>query len=108
EVKKGDCISYGATYCADEDEWIGTVPIGYADGWTRKLQGFHVLVDGKKMPIVGRICMDAMMIRLDKQYDVGTKVTLIGEDQDEVIRVDEIGRASCRERVEIEVVAGSV
>src|SRR5699024_5522814 len=92
EVKKGDGISYGAAYCADEDEWIGTVPIGYADGWTRKLQGFHVLVDGKKMPIVGRICMDAMMIRLDKQYDVGTKVTLIGEDQDEVIRVDDVAQ----------------
>src|SRR5699024_1923946 len=84
------CVSYGATYCATEAEWIGTIPIGYADGWTRKLQGFHVLVNGKKMPIVGRICMDAMMIKLDGPYEVGTKVTLIGTDGNEKITVDDV------------------
>src|SRR5699024_4633448 len=80
KIKAGECVSYGATYCAQADEWVGTIPIGYADGWARKLQGFHVLVDGKKMPIIGRICMDAMMVRLDQAYPVGTKVTLIGQD----------------------------
>src|SRR5699024_3239557 len=57
QVHPGDAISYGATYTAEKEEWIATVPIGYADGWSRALQGFHVLVDGKRCPIVGRICM---------------------------------------------------
>lgn len=90
QIAAGECVSYGATYCATEAEWIGTIPIGYADGWTRKLQGFHVLVNGKKMPIVGRICMDAMMIKLDGPYEVGTKVTLIGTDGTEKITVDDV------------------
>lgn len=89
-VKKGSNISYGSTYVAAEDEWIGTIPIGYADGWRRGLQGFHVLVDGKSMPIVGRVCMDQTMITLDKQYDIGTKVTLIGRDGSERITVDDV------------------
>src|SRR5699024_374767 len=91
EVKRinpGDYIGYGITYEAKEAEWIGTVPIGYADGWPRALQGFHVLVSGKKQPIVGRICMDMLMVRLDKQYKVGEKVTLIGNDKAEKISVD--------------------
>lgn len=89
-ISKGDSISYGQTYVAKEDEWIGTLPIGYADGWRRKLQGFHVLVDGKRMPIVGRICMDQMMIKLDQQYPIGTKVTLIGKQRDEEISADDV------------------
>ncbi|MFG6121396.1 MULTISPECIES: alanine racemase [Thalassobacillus] len=90
EVKKGDCISYGATYCAEEDEWIGTVPLGYADGWIRQLQGMDVLIDGKRMPIVGRICMDQFMVKLDRPYEVGEKVTLIGRQKNEEISMDEI------------------
>jgi len=90
KVKKDDSISYGQTYLATEDEWIGTLPIGYADGWTRKLQGFHVLVDGQRMPIVGRICMDQMMIKLDCEYPVGTKVTLIGKQKDAEISMDDV------------------
>ncbi len=90
KLEPGEHISYGATYEAEQEEWIGTVPIGYGDGWIRKLQGFHVLVDGKRSEIVGRICMDQMMIRLSKPYPIGTKVTLIGEDQGERIRVDDV------------------
>lgn len=90
KTQKGDSISYGQTYIVEEDEWIGTLPIGYADGWTRKLQGFHVLVDGQRMPIVGRICMDQMMIKLDREYPVGTKVTLIGTQHDAEISMDDV------------------
>lgn len=90
KISPGDCVSYGATYCAEKEEWIGTIPIGYADGWSRNLQGFYVLIDGKRMPIIGRICMDSMMVKLDKPYEVGEQVTLIGQDQDEVIRMDDI------------------
>ncbi|MBU5468554.1 alanine racemase [Virgibacillus sp. MSJ-26] len=90
KVPAGRSISYGQTYRAEEDEWIGTVPIGYGDGWIRKLKGFHVLVNGKYMSIVGRICMDMMMIRLDQKYDVGTKVTLIGDQNNSHISMDDV------------------
>lgn len=93
QVKKiiaGECVSYGATFCAEKDTWIGTVPIGYGDGWRRSLQDFHVLLNGKKMPIVGRICMDVMMIELDQPYEVGQKVTLIGENNGAIIEMDDL------------------
>lgn len=90
KVNRGDYISYGATYQAQDDEWIGTVPIGYADGWSRELQGQEVLVKGMRCEIVGRICMDQFMIRLPKEMPVGTKVVLIGKSKDEVITVQEI------------------
>ncbi|RRN67603.1 alanine racemase [Peribacillus simplex] len=90
QLTKGESVSYGATYTAEGDEWIGTLPIGYADGWIRKLQGQEVLVDGSRVPIVGRICMDQCMIKLPRSYPVGTEVTLIGNDGDESITVDEV------------------
>ncbi|GGA92685.1 alanine racemase [Ornithinibacillus halotolerans] len=90
KIAKGESVSYGRTYIASEDEWIGTIPIGYGDGWTRKLQGMSVLVNNRKMPIVGRICMDQMMIRLDKAYEIGTTVTLIGKQGNELIEIDDI------------------
>ncbi|MUK89717.1 alanine racemase [Ornithinibacillus sp. L9] len=89
-IPKDEGVSYGKTYITQGDEWIGTIPIGYGDGWNRKLQGSFVLVDGKRMPVVGRVCMDQMMIRLDQEYKVGTKVTLIGEQQNNQIEIDEI------------------
>jgi len=92
KVKKGTSISYGCTYTAEEEEWIGTLPIGYADGWRRALQGQEVLIDGVRAPIVGRICMDQCMIKLPKYYPVGTKVTLIGQEGNEKISADEIAK----------------
>lgn len=80
KVTKGSKISYGATYEAQEDEWIATISMGYADGWLRRYEVFPVLVDGQACPIVGRINMDQLMIRLPKQYPVGTTVTFIGQD----------------------------
>ncbi len=93
QVKKlqpGESVSYGATYTASDTEWIGTIPIGYGDGWSRSLQGFYVIIHGKKMPIVGRICMDAMMVKLDRHYEVRTKVTLIGRDQSAIISSEDV------------------
>ncbi|RSL29423.1 alanine racemase [Salibacterium salarium] len=91
-VKKcapGESISYGATYTTTEEEWIATVPIGYADGWYRyhSSNNGEVLVNGKRAPIVGRICMDQMMIKLPEDTPVGTKVTLIGEQGQDSISV---------------------
>lgn len=89
-VSPGESISYGATYQTKKEEWIATLPIGYADGWIRKLQGQVVLVEGKEAPIVGRICMDQCMIRLPYYMPVGTKVTLIGEQEGLFISINDI------------------
>lgn len=79
KLTKGDFVSYGATYEVKNEEWIATLPIGYADGWIRKLSGLEVMVGEDRAPIVGRICMDQCMIKLNAPSPVGTVVTLIGE-----------------------------
>ncbi|HCM90812.1 MULTISPECIES: alanine racemase [Vagococcus] len=71
-------IGYGATYEVKESEWIATLPIGYADGLRRSFQGFEVLVEGERYPIVGRICMDQLMIKVKHELPIGTKVTIFG------------------------------
>ena len=90
QMKEGEPISYGSTYHTGEGEWIGTVPIGYADGWIRKLRDGYVLVNGKRARIVGRICMDQLMIRLPEPVAVGTYITLIGSQGSEEITIDDI------------------
>jgi alanine racemase len=90
EINKGEKVSYGATYEASGKEWIGTLPIGYADGWIRKLQGQEVLVNGKRAQIIGRICMDQTMVRLPHYIEPGEVVTLIGSQGEDVISVNEI------------------
>lgn len=80
QVPKGTRISYGASYIAQEDEWIATIPIGYADGWFRRYHSVDVLVGGQRCPVCAPINMDQMMIRLPQYYPVGTTVTLIGQD----------------------------
>jgi alanine racemase len=92
KLEKGDKVSYGATYESEEEEWIGTIPIGYADGWIRKLQGQEVLVAGERSPIVGRICMDQCMIRLPRYVPIGTTVTLIGTQENQFISVNEVAK----------------
>lgn len=83
-ISAGDTVGYGATYTAKKSEYVGTVPIGYADGWTRNMQGFSVLVDGQFCEIIGRVSMDQLTIRLPKAYPLGTKVTLIGSNQQKI------------------------
>lgn len=80
QVHQGMGVGYGATYKADGDHWIGTVPVGYADGWQRSMQGFKVKVGADYCPIVGRVCMDQFMVEMPKRYPVGTKVELIAAD----------------------------
>lgn len=89
KLKAGEALSYGATYRAEKDEWIATIPIGYADGMLRGLQGQDVLVKGQRVPIVGRICMDQCMIRLSEKSSIGEKVQLIGRQGNQQILIDE-------------------
>ena len=92
-TEAGTCISYGRTYITEKPQKIATVTIGYADGYSRLLSGKgEVLVCGVRCPVVGRICMDQMMIDIGNVPDVqiGTMVTLIGRDGDECITADEV------------------
>lgn len=81
-VKKGESVSYGRSFSAQKDTNIGTIPIGYGDGLFRALTGkLHCIIDGKKFPIVGNICMDECMVDLgDADIQEGVKVTFIGND----------------------------
>ncbi len=93
EVKAGAYIGYSRTYKAAEDTIIATLPLGFADGYPRKLSGkVSVLINGKKYPVAGLICMDQCMIDLKGNTDikVGDLVTLIGTDGDQSITVYEI------------------
>lgn len=103
-VKKllpGEKVSYGATYEAEKEESIGTLPIGYADGWIRRLATQEVLVNGRRVSIVGRICMDQCMIRISEEEQVGDVVTLIGTQNGQTISVDDI--ANTLETINYEV-----
>lgn len=82
QMEQEDTIGYGATYTSEPGEWIGTIPVGYADGFNRKLSGFEVLIDGERCPIIGRVCMDQCMVRLPKELSIGTTVTLLGQNND--------------------------
>jgi alanine racemase len=89
QVPEETAISYGATYRSQQSEWIATLPIGYADGLLRGISGQEVLIRGKRVPIVGRICMDQCMIRLDEEVPIGEKVVLLGRQGHEAIYVEE-------------------
>ena len=93
----GRAISYGGTYVTEKDTRVATIPVGYADGYRRSLSGkFHVLIHGKKAPILGRICMDQMMVDVTHIPDVetGDRVVLVGSDGSESITVEEIAEAA--------------
>ncbi|OME71582.1 alanine racemase [Paenibacillus sp. FSL A5-0031] len=97
KVPAGWGISYGTRYFSKGEEVIGTLPIGYADGFSRMLTGkAHGLVRGVKVPIRGTICMDQCMIALDAAeagalpIEPGEEVVLIGRQGNEVITVEEV------------------
>ncbi|MCF2945302.1 alanine racemase [Paenibacillus tarimensis] len=90
KVPAGSYVGYDNSYQAAADEWIATIPVGYADGYFRSLKHFHVLVEGKKAPIAGNVCMDQLMIRLPHRCTVGTKVTLLGRQGDREITVQQM------------------
>lgn len=111
QVKKlhnGDSVSYGRTYRADSDSiTAATVTVGYADGYSRLLSGkADVLVRGKRCPIIGRVCMDQLVLDVSNAGDVkeGEIVTLIGKDGNEEITADEL--ASLYGTIGYEVVCG--
>jgi alanine racemase len=77
-LRPGDSTGYGRRFVADDDTWIGIVPVGYADGIRRDLSGTLVVVDGEPCRAVGTISMDAFAVQLGRKLPIGTPVTLIG------------------------------
>lgn len=92
-VEAGVPVSYGRTFVTERETRIATVTIGYADGYPRLLSGkADVLVHGKRAKIIGRVCMDQLMIDVSHIDGVkaGDVVTLFGRDGDEEITADEL------------------
>jgi alanine racemase len=75
----GRGVSYGHVYQTSHEERIGTVPVGYADGF-RRVAGNQVLVAGRMVPVVGRVTMDQIMVQLDSVPDAkaGDEVVILG------------------------------
>ncbi len=80
KVFKGETIGYNGNYICENDCLIGVIPIGYADGIIRKNTGRYVYINNKKFFIVGNICMDLMMIKIDDSIKVGDEVLIIRDN----------------------------
>jgi len=89
----GSGISYGSTYITKSNERIGVIPIGYGDGF-RRVDNQQVLVHGKRVNVVGRVCMDQCMLQLDHvpEVQVGDEVVLLGKQGGEEIMSEEVAQ----------------
>lgn len=79
-IKKGEKVGYGATFCASEDCFVGTLSIGYADGFTRANQGRKLICENEEVELIGRICMDQCMVLLPYEMPVGSIVEIISKN----------------------------
>ncbi len=95
-IDKGDAVSYGRMFTASESRKIAAVTIGYADGIPRNLEDGYILVNGQRAPVIGRICMDQLMIDVTDISGVETDeiVTVIGREGHEQICAEEIASKS--------------
>jgi alanine racemase len=91
-VRKGEGVSYGLKWTAPENCWIATVAVGYGDGYPRHLSNnAEVLIQGKRYPQVGSVCMDQIMVNLGRdKYPVGEEVVLWGKQQDSELPLREL------------------
>ena len=95
-VRAGRSVGYGATWTPGRDTRVITVPIGYGDGWPRALSSRgQVLIRGRRHPLVGRVCMDQFMVDIggDSAFNEDA-VVLVGEQDGEAIRVEEVAGAA--------------
>jgi alanine racemase len=91
-VTPGHPVSYGSTWQTDRPVRVVTVPVGYGDGYFRALSNTaHVIIRGRKYPVVGRVCMDQIMVNIgrDSAYN-GDPVVLLGRDGDAVITCEDL------------------
>jgi alanine racemase len=92
QIPAGTRIGYGLTWAAPRDTWIATLPVGFGDGYSRRFfRKGRVLVNGRSYPVVGRICMDQIMVDLGPgtTVQVGDLAVLIGRSGAERITVEE-------------------
>ncbi len=91
-VKQGAGVSYGHTWTAPKDTRVVTIPLGYGDGFARRLSNRgSVLVRGRRYPIIGRVCMDQLMVDIgDGEAYNGDEIVLIGSQGEHSIRVEQI------------------
>jgi len=95
-VKKGAFVSYGGTWQAEQETVVATVPCGYGDGYPRLLSGRgHMLVRGRRVPVLGRVCMDMTMVDVTgiDGVAVGDEVVIMGSQGDATVSADEIAEA---------------
>jgi alanine racemase len=78
QLQQGESTGYGRRFVAEEPTWIGIVPVGYGDGFSRDLTGTEVRVAGEPSPVIGTVSMDSFAVRLDRELPVGTPVVLLG------------------------------
>ena len=107
EIKPGESVGYGRSYVAKKQMKVATIPVGYADGYNRQLSNKgYVLIRGKKACIVGKICMDQMMVDVSDidGLSIGDEVILIGKSGDKEILADEI--AHLIDTIGYEIVCG--
>ncbi len=93
-VQPGHPVSYGSTWQADHPVRLITVPVGYGDGYFRAMSGqAELLVRGRRYPVVGRICMDQLMVNIEWEtaYN-GDEVILLGEQDGQQISCNELAR----------------
>jgi alanine racemase len=91
-VKPGNPVSYGSTWTPSTQTRVVTLPVGYGDGYARAMSGkAQVIVRGKRHPVVGRVCMDQVMVSIgeDTAYN-GDEVVLLGRDGEAVITIEEL------------------
>jgi len=91
-VQPGSPVSYGSTWAPDRMTRVVTVPVGYGDGYQRRMSGrAHVLIGGVRYPVVGRICMDQIMVDIgwDSAFN-GDEVVLLGQQGEACIRVQDL------------------
>lgn len=92
-VEAGTAVSYGGTFVTDRPTRIATVPIGYADGYSRSLSNrAYMSVNGKKAPVIGRVCMDQVMLDVSNIDNVktGDEVIVIGDGTDGAMSFDDV------------------
>ena len=96
-LEAGCAVSYGGTFVTQRQTVVATIPVGYADGYRRSLSGsYYVLIRGQKAPILGRVCMDQLMVDVTEIPGVmpGDRVVLLGTDGDETITAQDLGLAA--------------
>lgn len=106
-VEKDCFIGYGRTYKTERAIKVATVPTGYADGYSRQLSNRgYVLINGRRAPIVGKVCMDQMMIDVTGIPDIsrGDEVILIGSSGNETLTADHL--ASIAGTIGYEIICG--